>query len=152
MPWRRLLHGASRIGQVNIEYFLSCGIPGEWKVSLYSDTRTGQEIYFNEKTKTSTGPILRLQTNREVPKMKNPRWLPFRPPDILSGLQLTGYALESRGSKRPFWIRMQHYAGLSFEGSPKKEQPHAILGMFDVSARPMVERDILTFAMPYQYF
>ena len=33
-----------------------------------------------------------------------------------------------------------------------KEQPQAILGMFDVSARPMVERDILTLAMPYSIF
>jgi hypothetical protein len=34
----------------------------------------------------------------------------------------------------------------------EKEGPHAILGMFDVSARPMVERDILTLAMPYSIF
>jgi hypothetical protein len=34
----------------------------------------------------------------------------------------------------------------------EKEQPRAILGMFDVSARPMVERDILTLAMPYSVF
>jgi len=33
-----------------------------------------------------------------------------------------------------------------------KEQPHAILGMFDVSARPMFEKDILTLAMPYSVF
>ncbi len=34
----------------------------------------------------------------------------------------------------------------------EKEQPHAILGMFDVSARPMVENEILTLAMPYSIF
>ena len=32
------------------------------------------------------------------------------------------------------------------------EKPHAILGMFDVSARPMVEKDVLTLAMPYALF
>jgi hypothetical protein len=34
----------------------------------------------------------------------------------------------------------------------EKEKPHAILGMFDVSARPMVEKEILTFAMPFSVF
>jgi len=33
-----------------------------------------------------------------------------------------------------------------------KEQPHAILGMFDVSARPVIEKDVLTLAMPYSVF
>jgi uncharacterized protein YceK len=33
-----------------------------------------------------------------------------------------------------------------------KEQPRATLGMFDVSARPMVEKDFLTLAMPYSIF
>jgi uncharacterized protein YceK len=34
----------------------------------------------------------------------------------------------------------------------EKEKPRAIIGMFDVSARPMVEKDILTLAMPYSVF
>ncbi len=33
-----------------------------------------------------------------------------------------------------------------------KEQPRAVLGMFDVSARLMVENEILTLAMPYSIF
>jgi hypothetical protein len=33
-----------------------------------------------------------------------------------------------------------------------KEQPRAILGMFDVSARPMIEKDVLALAMPYSVF
>ena len=33
-----------------------------------------------------------------------------------------------------------------------KEEPRAILGMFDVSARPMVEKDVLTLSMPYSVF
>jgi hypothetical protein len=34
----------------------------------------------------------------------------------------------------------------------EKENPQAILGMFDVSARPFVGADILTFAMPTKLF
>jgi hypothetical protein len=33
-----------------------------------------------------------------------------------------------------------------------REQPRAVLGMFDVSARPMVEKEVLTLAMPYSLF
>jgi hypothetical protein len=32
------------------------------------------------------------------------------------------------------------------------EHPQAILGMFDVSARPLVEPDVLTLAMPTKLF
>jgi hypothetical protein len=34
----------------------------------------------------------------------------------------------------------------------EKTKPRSILGMFDVSARPMVEKDVLTLAMPYATF
>jgi len=34
----------------------------------------------------------------------------------------------------------------------ENEQPRAILGMFDVSARPMVEEDILTLSIPFSLF
>ena len=34
----------------------------------------------------------------------------------------------------------------------EKTKPRSILGMFDVSARPMVEKDVLTLAMPYSIF
>ena len=34
----------------------------------------------------------------------------------------------------------------------EKEEPQAILGMFDVSARPFVEPNILTLAMPMKLF
>jgi hypothetical protein len=34
----------------------------------------------------------------------------------------------------------------------EKQDPRAVLGMFDVSARPMVEEDILTLSIPYSVF
>ena len=65
---------------------------------------------------------------------------------------LTGYATE-RGDA----IRLPFSSGCGSilthpmkEG--EKENPQAILGMFDVSARPFVEPYILTLAMPTKLF
>jgi len=46
---------------------------------------------------------------------------------------------------------MWHHFNLPLKEA-EKEEPRAILGMFDVSARPMVEREILTLSMPYSLF
>jgi hypothetical protein len=77
----------------------------------------------------------------------------FAPPDILSGLfTLTNYSLETlEGVSAPFGSGCSSILTYPVKEAGK-DQPHAILGMFDVSARPMVERDILTLAMPYSIF
>jgi hypothetical protein len=77
----------------------------------------------------------------------------FVPPDILSGLfTLTGYALESMEAvNAPFGSGCSTILTYPLKEA-EKDQPHAILGMFDVSARPMVEKDILTLSMPYSVF
>jgi hypothetical protein len=77
----------------------------------------------------------------------------FAPPDILSGLVvLTNYVAE-----RPDAVYIPFSSGCGSilthplkEG--EKENPRAVLGMFDVSARPFVEADILTLAMPTKLF
>jgi hypothetical protein len=77
----------------------------------------------------------------------------FAPPDILSGLfTLTNYAAE-----RTEAVRIPFSSGCgSILTHPlkeaEKEKPQAILGMFDVSARPFVEPDLLTLAMPTKLF
>jgi hypothetical protein len=77
----------------------------------------------------------------------------FSPPDILSGLfTLTNYALERvDGVYAPFGSGCSTLLTTPLKEAAK-EQPQAILGMFDVSARPMVENNILTLAMPYPVF
>ena len=70
----------------------------------------------------------------------------------ISTLVLMGYATE-----RPDAVRLPFSSGCGSilthplkEG--EKENPQAILGMFDVSARPFVEPNILTLAMPTKLF
>lgn len=73
----------------------------------------------------------------------------FAKPDVLSGLfTLSGFD-ESRndGVITPFGsgcsVIVQHpYLEIS------SETPRSIIGMFDVSARPYVEKDVLTFSLP----
>jgi hypothetical protein len=93
-------------------------------------------------------PIEKFQ-NKEKPEVV----VFFAPPDILSGLfTLTNYALErTDGVQTPFGSGCSAILTHPLREAGK-EMPHAILGMFDVSARPMVENEILTLAMPYPIF
>ena len=77
----------------------------------------------------------------------------FAPPDILSGLfTLTNYALERTDAVyAPFGSGCGTILTYPLKEAGK-EQPRATLGMFDVSARPMVEKDIITLSMPYSIF
>jgi hypothetical protein len=77
----------------------------------------------------------------------------FTEPDILSGLfTLTNYALERTDA---VYAPFSSGCGTILTYPLKeigREQPRAILGMFDVSARPIIEKDILSLAMPYTVF
>jgi hypothetical protein len=77
----------------------------------------------------------------------------FAPPDILAGLfTLTNYAMERTDAVfAPFGSGCGTILTYPLKEAGK-EQPRATLGMFDVSARPMVEKDTLSLAMPYSVF
>jgi hypothetical protein len=77
----------------------------------------------------------------------------FSSPDILSGLfTLANYALETTEAVyTPFGSGCSTILSYPLKEA-EKEKPHAILGMFDVSARPMVEKEVLTLSIPYSIF
>jgi uncharacterized protein (DUF169 family) len=134
-----------------IEYFLSCGIPGEMEGERYIKTPELAREYF-ASTKPRIAPakygIFRA-LDKLAPSEEPEVIIFFAPPDVLSGLVvLTGYA-----SERADAVRLPFSSGCgSIVTHPlkegEKENPQAILGMFDVSARPFVEPNILTLAMP----
>ncbi len=140
----------------NIEYFLSCGIPGEMEGEHYIKTPELARKYF-ERMKPNTAsatycvfkPLEHFQNGTIRPEVV----AFFVPPDLLSGLfTLTGYALESTEAVyAPFGSGCSSILTYPLKEA-SKEQPRAVVGMFDVSARPMVEKDILTLAMPYSVF
>jgi uncharacterized protein (DUF169 family) len=139
----------------NIEYFLSCGIPGEMEGERYIKTPERAREYFAKmiprrapSTYCVFKPIEQFQSGIEPEVVAF-----FATPDILSGLfTLTNYALERTDAVyAPFGSGCGTILTYPLKEAGK-EQPRAILGMFDVSARPMVERDVLTFSMPYSVF
>ncbi len=140
----------------NIEYFLSCGIPGEMEGERYIKTPELAKEYFGKMkprpapaTYCVFKPFEQFQEEDKKPEVV----VFFSSPDILSGLfTLTNYTLESIDAVfTPFGSGCSTILTYPLKEADK-EKPRAIIGMFDVSARPMVEKDILTLAMPYSVF
>ena len=138
-----------------IEYFLSCGIPGEMEGERYVKTPELARSYI-EKIKPRPAPAAYC-VFKPIDKFQGderPEIVAFfAPPDILSGLfTLTNYSLErTDGVYTPFGSGCSALLTHPLKEG-EKEQPRVVLGMFDVSARPMVEKDILTLSMPYPVF
>jgi len=122
----------------NFEYFLSCGIPGKLEGERYKKT-----------------PELVKEIMENIPKFKTPdrfivfkRWdmleepdephvvIFFARPDVLSGL----FTLANFDRCEPNGV---------FTHS---DHPRGVLGMFDVSARPFIPQDILSFSVPMNRF
>jgi uncharacterized protein (DUF169 family) len=139
----------------NFEYFLSCGIPGKLEGERYKKT-----------------PALVREWIQQIPQLKAParfivfkRWdalegsdTPevvtfFARPDVLAGLfTLANFDIaEPNGVLAPFGAgcaSVIQYPYLERES----DSPRAVLGLFDVSARPFVADDILTFSVPMKRF
>ena len=139
----------------NFEYFLSCGIPGKLEGERYKKT-----------------PELVKTLLQSVPAFKAPapyivfkRWdaledgdqpqvvVFFAPPDVLSGLfTLANY---DDPTNEAVYCPMGAGCGTIVQypiHECQSAHPRAVLGMFDVSARPGVDSNCLTFSIPMQKF
>ncbi len=139
----------------NIEYFLSCGIPGEMDGERYIKTPGLAREYFSAvKPRKAPGKFCIFKPLHTFQSPEEPEVVVFfGSPDILSGLfTLTNYAAERMDAVRiPFSSGCGSILTHPLKEA-EKEKPQAILGMFDVSARPFVEPNILTLAMPMKLF
>jgi len=139
----------------DFEYFLSYGIPGKLEGERYKKS-----------------PELVKEIMRKIPEFKAPgkfivfeRWdmleetdepevvISFACPDVLSGL----FTLANFDEVEPNAVFSPFAAGCgSIVRYPYLEKaskhPRAILGMFDVSARPFVPKDTLSFSVPIAKF
>jgi uncharacterized protein (DUF169 family) len=139
----------------DFEYFLSCGIPGKVEGERYKKS-----------------PEMVKETMKRMPEFKAParyivfkRWdrleesdnpevvIFFGQADVLSGLfTLTNFdEIEPNGVIAPFCAgcaSIVYYPYLEKDS----ERPRGVLGMFDVSARPYVPKDTLTFSLPINKF
>jgi len=137
------------------EYFLSCGIPGKLEGERYKKS-----------------PELVKEMMKKMPPFKAPaafivfkRWdmleaadepavvIFFAKPDELSGLfTLANYdEIEQNGVIAPFGAGCSSIVMYPYL-ERDSQRPRAVLGMFDVSARPFVPKEMLTFAIPMNKF
>lgn len=139
----------------DFDYFLSCGIPGEVQGERYKKTPALVDKY------DLSVPPFHAPGNYIVFK----RWdclaetdepsavIFFGHGDILSGL----FTLANFDEMAPDAVIAPFCAGCGsivyypYQQS-QSENPKAILGMFDVSARPSVAPEILSFAVPWPKF
>jgi len=149
---KKYLGFAEQIGD-DIDRFLSCGIPGKME---------------GERYKKSPGLV--KEFFRKVPGFKAPaRYIVFKrwdllnekdvpevvvflaKPDVLAGL----FALANYDTADPHAAVVPWGSGCSTVVMyPYLEKdsavPRAVIGMFDISARPFVARDEISFAVPLQ--
>lgn len=137
------------------EYFLSCGVPGKLEGERYKKS-----------------PELVSEMLQHIPKFKAPsrficfkRWdmlkenddpavvIFFATADVLAGL----FTLANFDEAEQHAVITPFGAGCStivmypyLEG--QSERPRAVLGMFDVSARPFIPKGVLTFSVPINKF
>jgi uncharacterized protein (DUF169 family) len=147
--------GFTRTLRPNFEYFLSCGIPGKLEGERYKKT-----------------PEMVKEIMKKMPEFKAPakyiifkRWdklddfdhpevvIFFSTPDVLSGLfTLTSFdEVESSGVIAPFSAGCGSIVQYPYF-EKNSDHPRAVLGMFDVSARPCVPEETLTFSVPINKF
>lgn len=139
----------------NFEYFLSCGIPGKLEGERYKKS-----------------PELVKEAMKKLPQFEAPakfiifkRWdmlresddpdvvVFFASPDVLSGLfTLTNFdEAEPNGMFAPFAAGCGSIVQYPYL-EKNSDRPRGVLGMFDVSARPCVPEDVLTFSLSMNKF
>ncbi len=137
------------------EYFLSCGIPGKLEGERYKKSpELVTESLKHQPPFVAPARYLVVKRWDHLEAGDDPSAVVFfAPPDVLSGL----FTLANFDQAQPDGVRAPFGAGCSsiiywpFH-ELRAEDPKAILGMFDVSARPCVEPNILTFAVPWPRF
>jgi len=139
----------------NFEYFLSCGIPGELEGERYKkspeivkELMTKQLVF-----KAPARYIIFKRWDKLEPSDKPEVVIFFARPDVLSGL----FTLAGFDVSQPYGVIAPFSSGCgAIVQNPYLEkdssEPRGIIGMFDVSARPYVRSDELTFAAPMNKF
>ena len=139
----------------NFEYFLSCGIPGKMEGERYKKTpEIVKQIMAEWPDWQAPARYLVLKRWDKLLETDRPEAaIFFARPDILSGL----FTLANYEEAEPYGVIAPFSAGCGtiiqypfLEN--QRENPRCVLGMFDVSARPCVKADELTFAAPMKKF
>ena len=139
----------------NFEYFLSCGIPGELEGERYKKSpELVREVMKRMPEFKAPARFIVFKRWDSLEEFDNPDVVVFyTKPDVLSGLfTLANYdEVEQNGVFAPFSAGCGSIVLYPYL-ERNAERPRAVIGMFDVSARPHVHKDELTFAAPMTMF
>jgi hypothetical protein len=137
-----------------IEQFLSCGVPGRMEGERYLKTPeiAGSRIAQGAGSPAPKNFAVFTRADRAQHGGDPQVVIFFASPDILGGLHvLANFDRKDEGVIAPFSSGCGAIVTYPLkEGSG--EGARAVLGLFDLSARPYVEPDVLTFAVPYRRF
>lgn len=139
----------------DFEYFLSCGIPGKMEGERYKKTPDlVRDLFPADPDYRAAGKYIMFK-RWDILNEKDP--VPvvifFARPDVLSGLfTLANYDEPTNEAVFcPMGAGCATIVKYPMKESLKK-RPRAVLGMFDVSARPGVPSDFLSFSVPMAKF
>ena len=139
----------------DFEYFLSCGIPGKMEGERYKKTpELVRELFPPDPDYKAPGRfVIFKRWDMLAENDRPPVVIFFSPPDVLSGL----FTLANYDEPTNEAVSAPFGAGCAtIVKYPLKEatadRPRAVLGMFDVSARPGISPGCLSFAVPMEKF
>jgi uncharacterized protein (DUF169 family) len=139
----------------DFKYFLSCGIPGKMEGERYKKSPEIVERIIREMPprKAEAKYIVFKRWDR-VGEDESPQVVVFYGrPDVIAGLfTLANFRnAGDHGVVTPFSSGCGVVIGQPMTEA-KKENPRAVLGLFDPSARPFIEGNTLTIAVPIKKF
>ncbi|MCX5785451.1 MAG: DUF169 domain-containing protein [Elusimicrobia bacterium] len=139
----------------NFEYFLSCGIPDRLEGERYKKSPELVKEMLGAASKfTAPAKYIVFKRFDFLEESDSPDAVVFfATPDVLSGL----FTLANYDEAEPNGVFCPFCAGCgSIIQYPYLEKasarPRGVIGMFDVSARPYVPKETLTFAAPMSKF
>ena len=137
------------------DYFLSCGIPGELEGERYKKSpELVQEYLKNSPSFEAPQRFLVFKRLDKFQENEHPlAVIFFATHDVLSGLfTLANYdRADLHGVIAPMGSGCASIISYPYHEA-KSATPRCILGMFDVSARPYVPKNSLTFSIPFKRF
>ena len=147
--------GFSQSLNPNFNYFLSYGIAGELEGERYKKNPSiVTKSMKNSKTMKAPGKYIIFKRWDKLDENDEPLVVIFfAKPDVLSGLfTLSNYdEVMSDGVIAPFGSGCSSIVNYPYFELHSR-YPRAVLGMFDVSARPYLPKDTLSFAVPFPKF
>jgi uncharacterized protein (DUF169 family) len=140
----------------NFEYFLSCGIPGKMEGERYKKTPEMVKDYLKNGLPPMKAPGKYIVFKRwdMLEKTDKPEVVIFFcTPDVLSGLYTLAIFDETAEDAviTPFGSGCASIVQHPYQ-EKTSAHPRAVIGMFDVSARPFVPKDVLSFSAPMNKF